>query len=122
MHKIGVYGSLKKGMYNYRKEQGEPIAHGKVSGAMFLPYSYPHLFRAEVSDPQHVKEYDVEVYEVSDDLFNSLNRMEEGAGYQAVDCTIAGHEVVVWFMNDNVKPRGMWIPEYSKETAPMALA
>lgn len=122
MRKIGVYGSLKKGMYNYRKEQGEPIAHGTIRGAMFLPYSYPHLFREAVSDPQHVKEYDVEVYEVSDDLFDSLNRMEVGAGYQAVDCQVAGHDVVVWFMRDDVAPRGQWIPEYSEKTVPFACA
>jgi gamma-glutamylcyclotransferase (GGCT)/AIG2-like uncharacterized protein YtfP len=122
MKKIAVYGSLKKGFYNYRKDMGEPIAHGTVRGAMFLPYSYPHLFREAVSDPEHVKEYDAEVYEIEESLFNSLNSMEIGAGYQPIECEVAGHNVVVWFMSDSATRRGAWIPEYSKNTVPFAMA
>ena len=121
MKKIAVYGSLKKGFYNYRENMGEPIAHGTVRGSMYLASSYPHLYREEVSEPEHVREHAVEVYEVADDTYAGIEGMELGAGYQVTPIDIGGHECIIFYTRDDHNYKRNWIEEYSEKTVPFAM-
>ena len=127
MHKIAVYGSLKKGFYNHdRFTMGEMLGVAKVRGAMFLNYSYPHLFREEDSAPEMVKEYEVEIYEIEDREYKGIVGMEVGAGYQEFKTTItdtsgAEHDVTIFFARDGASHyKNNWIGAYDRTTAPHA--
>ncbi len=115
MKKIAVYGSLKKGFYNYFPAMGEPIAHGTIRGAMYLCGSYPHLYRPEVADEALVREHPVEVYEVSDSDYRDIENMEVGAGYQVFESNVAGHDVVIFYSRDNYTYKNNWIEGYTKD-------
>lgn len=114
-HKIAVYGSLKKGFYNYRDSMGEPIAHGTIKGAMYLCGGYPHLYRPEVSQEDLVREHPVEVYEIDESVYNPIERMELGAGYQVYPTKIGEHDVVVFYSRDNHTYKANWIEGYTHE-------
>ena len=126
MKLIATFGSLKKGFYNYERfEMGEPLARSTVKGAMYLLYSYPHLYREEVSEPKHVREHEVEIYEVSDELYSQLAAMELGAGYQEVETTLRGddgndYEVIIFYSEDDLGYKESFLEEYTQATAPQA--
>lgn len=120
--KIAVYGSLKKGFYNHNRfNMGEPIARGKIRGAMFLMYSYPHLYRSGFCDKGLERSHEVEVYDVDDDTYNAIKRMEISAGYQEVPMTIDGHDCTVFYSRDDYDYKLNWIKEYSANTVPSAV-
>jgi len=77
MKRIAVYGSLKKGKYNHPilLEGSEFIGTAKLRGTLYLISAYPAL----VDDDGH--EYEVEVYKVTDPIYNAIYSMEIGAGY-----------------------------------------
>ena len=114
MKKIAVYGSLKKGFYNYFEDMGEPIARGKIKGAMFLCGSYPHLYRPEVSEDEQITEHDVEIYNIADIDYQGIEGMEIGAGYQKVAMEIEGHEVIVFYSRDDYHYKKDWIEAYTQ--------
>lgn len=128
MKKIAVYGSLKKGFYNYREQMGEPIGYSRIDGAMYLCYSYPHLYRPEHSEADTVREHSVEIYEVSNEVYDGIYSMEIGAGYDAVEMTLQSntdgsiHDVVVFYTSKETDYKRNWIESYTKETVPFALA
>ena len=121
MQKIAVYGSLKQGAYNHsRFDIGKPVGYGTVVGAMYLMASYPHLFREGVKPTDLERTHEVEIYEIEDDVYESIYYMELGAGYQCVDENIDGHDVKVFYSNDDLKYFQNWIEGYSAETVPQA--
>lgn len=73
---IAVYGSLKKGMHNHHWLEDAPMLGDiKVRGTMYLVHnSYPVLM-----DGDDVHE--AEVYDVTDDVYNKILRIEQNAGY-----------------------------------------
>lgn len=119
MQKIAVYGSLKKGFYNYRSDMGEPIAHGTVQGEMHLAYSYPHLYSLEDSDPELTREHPVEVYEIDDNYYQMILGMELGAGYRPHEIEIVdngvAHNAIIFYTRPDVGRRDNWIEGYTKE-------
>lgn len=127
MKKIAVYGSLKKGFYNYRESMGEPIAHSTVFGAMFLAYSYPHLYSVDDSEDEHIREHPVEIYEVDDESYRGIHGMEIGAGYKAVEMEFEAegggmHTATIFFYNGkSANARYQFIEGYNAETVPHAL-
>lgn len=124
--KIAVYGSLRSGFYNNERFSLRGyITKSSIRGAMYLMYSYPHLYREEVSNPDHMRDHTVEIYDISDELYAQLRTMELGAGYQEVKTTLRGedgedYDVVVFYSRDNYTYKNNFIEEYSKETAPTA--
>ena len=119
MQKIAVYGSLKKGFYNYRDDMGEPIAHGTVRGEMHLAYSYPHLYSLEDSDPELVRDHPVEVYAIGDEYYRMILGMELGAGYtpheiEIVDNGVA-HKAIIFYTRPDVGRRDNFIEGYTRE-------
>lgn len=121
MHKIAVYGSLKKGFYNHaRFGMGEPLDTGEIRGAMFLMSSYPHLYREGVKDSDKERSHDVEIYEIEDSVYNNISGMELASGYQEVEMEVSGHEVVVFYSQDNLGYENNWIEAYDAETVPIA--
>jgi hypothetical protein len=75
--KVAVYGSLKKGHYNHHWLEHCPLVRtGKIKGTMYSMGSYPMLME-EGND-----EHDIEVYDVDEETFESIEQMEIGAGYK----------------------------------------
>lgn len=107
MKKIGVYGSLKKGSYNYdrfRLSEQNFIGTSEIVGAMYLiGNSYPAL-APKGSDLDLI--HPLEVYEIEDGLFNVLDGMERGAGYEAHEMTVTidkeEHNIVVWLAGESI--------------------
>lgn len=98
MHQITVYGSLKAGRYNHRIiEDSYYIGKTTVKGTLYAVSSYPALI--EEGD----NEYEAEIYEVSDDVFNRVNRMELGAGYKLVDGVYYADNELSQYCKDNCK-------------------
>ena len=123
MKYIAVYGSLKKGFYNHaRFGLGEPLARGTIRGSMFLLHTYPHLFREGVKVPELDREHEVEVYEVDEEVYQSIKSMEIQSGYQEFLCRIEGYKVTVFYSRDDLNYNNNWLEEYSKETCPFAYA
>lgn len=85
MKTIAVYGSLKKGRYNHSfLSEMKMIGTTTVKGTLYRVSSYPAL----VDEGEN--EYDAEVYEVDDYIYERIKRMEIGAGYKEtlVRCNI----------------------------------
>jgi gamma-glutamylcyclotransferase (GGCT)/AIG2-like uncharacterized protein YtfP len=87
--RIAVYGSLRKSEYNYRKEMGEPIACGRIIGAqLFSLGAFPCIVRNDANNGDSVE---VEVYDLPEKVFNSIEAMELGAGYRREEITFVDH-------------------------------
>lgn len=103
MKTIGVYGSLKKGCYNFERfNMGEDrhIGNSTIRGAMdLMARSYPRLYPIGTY-PEHESDHVLEIYEISDEKFARLDMMERGAGYQqhVIACGELG-DAIVWLMN-----------------------
>lgn len=107
MHIIAVYGSLKRGKYNHR-EGMKHVGDSSIRGSMFMCYSYPHLYPENRCVPEQVIEYPVELYEVDEDMFNRLDRMERVAGYlgEVLSFTLTDgtvKEATIWFKTGEAK-------------------
>jgi gamma-glutamylcyclotransferase (GGCT)/AIG2-like uncharacterized protein YtfP len=126
MYYIAVYGSLKEGAYNHRAfGLGKPITKTKVKGSMYLQGSFPRLFKEEDSHPEHIMEYECEIYEVSAQIFVAIDRMEVGAGYISDDFTLVGEDgndyyCTLYYSEPHVGSRTHYLQEYSEKTVPNA--
>lgn len=114
--RIAVYGSLKKGKYNHREGMNH-VGNSTIRGSMFMCFSYPHLYPEDRSVPEQVKEYPVEIYEVDEELFGALDRMERGAGYTgevlSFDTDSGVVDATLWFKNGEGKDTRLpYITEY----------
>jgi len=93
--RIAVYGTLREGGYNYRKSIGKPLFSGFVPlpYIMVLPYSYPAL----VND-NNMRDVKIEVYDVPDSTYNSIDIMELGAGYhkEEIETPVGKADIWVW--------------------------
>lgn len=76
MKTIAVYGSLKKGLGNdWGTRDGNFLGTAITLGDMHSLGGYPVLME------KGTKEYEIEVYEVSDQMYSQIHNMEIGAGY-----------------------------------------
>jgi gamma-glutamylcyclotransferase (GGCT)/AIG2-like uncharacterized protein YtfP len=122
--KVFVYGSLRPGAYNYERFlSGFGAEDFKlVSDQVLLPGfkmydlgSYPGIKEGAETDV-----IVTEVIECSDQCFEFVNAMEEGAGYTAKEIKVGEHEGVIYLYNDFVKEdrlvkSGDWILDSKKE-------
>ena len=84
MKKVFVYGSLKKGFFNHSLIGENPrnkfIRKGFVEGyRLYLLWSYPAIKIGSSDDRVYV-----ELYNLSDEVFERIDRMEKMAGYMPV--------------------------------------
>ena len=94
MPKIGVYGSLRRGMSNHPMLGAtvrELLRSVEVPGRLFSLGEYCCIVG-------HPTERVVgEVYQVSDGAFAIIDAMEREAGYEAREVTAGGHTFLVWY-------------------------
>lgn len=120
LNKIAVFGSLKRGWWNHdRFKLGEPIDTSRIRGAMYY-CGYPHLYRPEKSNPEHIREHEVEIYEVTEDVYRAITGMERGAGYQEYKTTLLGdsgssHEVTIYYTDDDYETNYPFLEEFTQE-------
>lgn len=100
MKTIGVYGSLKEGSYNHNASEMVRVGTSEITGAMdLMAGAYPRLYPKGYM-PEKETTHVLELYTVSEDYYNRLDRMEKGAGYQEHTMSFDGHpDVTVWLMN-----------------------
>jgi gamma-glutamylcyclotransferase (GGCT)/AIG2-like uncharacterized protein YtfP len=95
---IAVYGSLKSGHYNhYLLGEARFLGETTVRGTLYSMGAYPAL--AESGD----KEYHAEVYEVPDEEYERIRRMELGAGYIEKEKVWKGSTVTVFYVGENLE-------------------
>jgi gamma-glutamylcyclotransferase (GGCT)/AIG2-like uncharacterized protein YtfP len=83
---IFVYGSLKKGEYNHyllECKEAKFLREGFLHG--YTIYDIGHSYPAATRSEKQESFITGEIYEVSEDLFLSILRMEVGAAY-TLDC------------------------------------
>ena len=85
--KVAFYGSLRKGHYNYdrfKQQYGNEFNYIKttnISGFnLFDLGSYPGLKAARNNENKVI----VDIFELSEKAFDSVERMEHGAGYSTI--------------------------------------
>lgn len=130
---IGTYGTLKRGEYNherYGKNTLKFINTGTIlAGTLYTNSKYPALttgFHRQMND--HI----IELFEVENDIFEMIRRMEEGAGYITVLKKVYFKEppsitAYVWLLTDKDiesqnKEQQKWTPIESwpiPKTAPV---
>lgn len=98
--KIAVYGSLRKGEYNYERFLKYFPNQIEVLGTERLPYfslydlgSYPGI--KKTNNPQDTVVFDI--LKVSDSCYNALYLMEIGANYKTIDINVNNEEQVIAF-------------------------
>lgn len=120
MKNMFVYGSLKKGFFNYSLIDENPrnrfIRKGYVEGYnLYLLWSYPGIKPAS----QDNKVY-VELYSLSDEVFERIDRMERNAGYTPVEAEDdEGKKGTIYVYNGevnevNLVPFGQWTKDDEK--------
>jgi len=112
MRTIAVYGSLKSGKYNHDLLRGSKyVGLANEKGNMYLVSSYPAFEPSEEGS-----DYAFELYEVSDNVFEAVDNMELGAGYDSVekDFTVSGKVIKAIFY-----PAGKSLLEYCKQNRPI---
>ena len=97
MSKAIVYGSLREGMYNaasFQRTYG--TGYNKIGEATLEGYklfslgTYPFVSESLATSD----ELKVDIYECSEECFDSIDRMELGAGYETRDINVIDNEGV----------------------------
>lgn len=103
---IGVYGTLKKCKENYHLIKDEKfIRNDKVKGQLYvmkLIPLWPMLSKGN-------NDVEVEVYEVSDEVFESLKKMEEKHYYKTVEVMLESGKTAFMWIYENVNHL-LWKP------------
>ena len=115
-HLIGVYGTLKRGEYN-NDPKWPMLGRSTIRGAMTLCHgSYPKLWKPAEWNADHVREHELQILQVDDQMFDSINLMEEHSGYSADTITreINGkeHPVTVFWAQGRPNFEQPWIEEF----------
>lgn len=89
---IGVYGSLKRGCYN--NDPNWPLVRTTtIRGAMTSNGVYPRLYKPTEENQDLVRNYELQILEVSEEDFQVIDNMEQLAGYYS---ELIGDYVVWW--------------------------
>lgn len=75
MRKIGVYGSLRQGMYNHDLLQDSKLIETKTVLVPFKMVSFG-MYPALIPDDNKSHEVVFEIYEVNDDVYRSVEMLE----------------------------------------------
>lgn len=126
---IACYGSLKKGYYNHSAvgPDAEFKGNATVHGVMYSNGSYPKLYRdilkeeeqqkVERKNPEFLsslaRDHVLEVYDVNDYAFRSINGMELGAGYIAESIETPYGPATIWYMpHERFSSSDKWVEKY----------
>ena len=115
MKTLVIYGSLRRGEYNYdyfnRNDEMEFVGQGKLDGFdLFNLGSYPCI-----TPSKEQRSVVVEVFNVPDDMAERIDGMELGAGYNAKDVKIKtedGKEVEGTVYVYRERPDEKWLLEH----------
>ena len=112
--KIAVYGSLRKGEYNYDRFGGDKTfkhlgTHSITGYELFSLGPYPGV-RPASKDKSIV----VDVLECENGVAAMIDRMETGAGYVAKEITVGEHTATIYEYNysitgNSIVESGDWI-------------
>jgi gamma-glutamylcyclotransferase (GGCT)/AIG2-like uncharacterized protein YtfP len=94
---IFVYGSLKQGQYNFGRFGETKVIKQNVKINKFSLYDLgPFPCVVETGDSE---DFVIgEIHEVSDSIYNSISRMEFGAGYYSKELTFGEISATVFLM------------------------
>ncbi len=120
MKNVFVYGSLKKKFFNHSliedNRRNRFIRKGTVEGyKLYILWSYPAIKTATPTDL-----ISVELYSLTDEVFEKIDRMEQNAGYHPVEVVDdKGKEGVVYVYEGAVKeenliPHGVWMKGHER--------
>ena len=119
MKKIAVYGSLKKGFWNYDHflKEANFLGESKIIGGMQMSMgSYPYLFESS-EEQKFDTEYVVEIYEVEDKIYERIDGMETGAGYYAKEIdTPYGTATIYYALGRLFNADKAMLEEYTRES------
>lgn len=98
MRKIVTYGTLKRGFYNYNRFN-QSFNFEFLSSEILKGFSLYDLgyYPAAVQSNDEIV---VEVFEVSDECFNLLDRMEISAGYIKKEVETSVGCAIIWVMTE----------------------
>lgn len=113
MNKIGVYGSLRKGEYNYNfflRDQKYIKTVTKKGFKLYSLGSYPCIVRTNNPDDKVV----FDLFEVSDSVKKAIDRMEFQAGYHVdyIEEKNNQYEIYVFrdgYSNTHLIKHGDWV-------------
>lgn len=96
--KLFVYGTLKKGcdLHSFYLENSEFVKKDSVFGKLYAFCGLPFL----VLDGEKTSQVPGEIYNVSNEVFENIKAMEEGAGYRTVKVPTVEEELVYTFSYD----------------------
>lgn len=135
MKLIQCYGSLKNGFHNnYRLgPNAKLIRIDFLNGVMYLHHNYPKLYKEDTrtgnddkTNPfrkELVRTHQCEVWEVPDDVYESIHQMEVDSGYivesKKVESPLGPVEsIVFWMPWKRFNPNDQWIEAYTYEILP----
>ena len=101
MQTIAVYGSLKRGKFNHPilADNATFLGETTLTGTLYRVSSYPALL------DEGSNKYVAEVYNVPDDIADSIHRMEIGAGYKMVEEDTEYGEAIVYYADGYLAER-----------------
>lgn len=112
MNRIAVYGSLRKGEYNYSafSKWHDMVHTGTHTVDGFDLYSLGAYPAATLGDGKLI----VDTFEVDDRCFNQINGMELGAGYYAHTININGDDHIIWLQRSGYEERKVESGDWTK--------
>lgn len=121
---VAVYGSLKKGFYNHDGlgKGAKLLGTMTVNAVMYSNGSYPKLYHIAEDgagpfapfDEKLARQHGVEVYLITDERYNSITRMEVGAGYvpETIE-TPFGPATMYWMPYEHFYDEDFWVEAYT---------
>jgi gamma-glutamylcyclotransferase (GGCT)/AIG2-like uncharacterized protein YtfP len=116
---VFVYGTLKRGFYNneYWFADAKFLGDDKISGYVMLNLGpYPAIAKIDLAEAREHFGVTGELWEVPEDAYLGVKRMEEGAGYTAVPTvTDGGLHVDVFIMHNFAAGNYTWATKPGKK-------
>lgn len=109
--RVFFYGSLKKGFYNFRRWGIEKTTFLGTTAIGKMRLFHNDAYPAAVPDESSPYSLMGEIFDLPEELFKNIERMERGAGYQEITVeTILGPTVIFIMMEapkwwKQVKPK-----------------
>ena len=120
MKNVFVYGSLKKKFFNHSLISENPrnrlIRKGFIEGyKLYLLWSYPGIKASANAEKLYV-----ELYSITDEVFDMIDKMEQSAGYTSIETEDdGGKKGILYVYNGDVNENnliysGNWTKEDEK--------
>jgi len=117
---IAVYGSLKRGFWNYDRflKDAKFLGESTVKGVMTMPMGYPYLFKgADIKKSNNELDHTVEIYDVADSIGETIGMMERGSGYYEVSVPTEHGEATTYYARHELYNKDhQMVEKYDQET------